>query len=101
MHSHSYAGRTSYNDGHWHNYQGMTSRDPDVPGHIHHMTGCTSCDDGHFHNYKSATGPAIYVGDKHYHMYCGVTEVADRHVHCYGPEKTSYYHRMCHKQCYP
>jgi len=95
MHSHSYAGKTSYNDGHWHNYKGMTSRAPDVPGHVHYMAGCTSYDDGHDHRYRSTTGPAIYVGGKHYHMYCGVTEVADRHVHCYGVAKTSYYQPCC------
>ncbi|WP_422691252.1 YmaF family protein [Clostridium thermosuccinogenes] len=60
MHSHSFSGYTSYNNGHRHYYMGMTSISPDVPGHIHYMAGYTSFDDGHTHAYRSATGPAIY-----------------------------------------
>ncbi len=93
MHSHSFAGRTSFNDGHTHDYQGVTSSVKDFPGHTHIMSGETSLDDGHTHLYRSSTGPAIYVGDKHYHMYSGVTLVADRHTHDYRGA-TSFYNGM-------
>jgi len=96
MHSHSYSGKTSYNNGHWHYYRGMTSSNPDVPGHIHYMAGFTSFDDGHVHGYRSATGPAIYIGGKHYHAYRGITEVARWHTHNYDG-KTSYYYGMYYK----
>jgi len=83
MHFHYYLGNTSYNDGHRHRYQGMTSIDNDVLGHVHEMAGITSFEDGHTHNYKSVTGPAIYANGMHYHMYRGETSVADRHIHNY------------------
>ncbi|HHV59121.1 MAG TPA: hypothetical protein GXX49_02250 [Clostridiaceae bacterium] len=95
MHTHYFAGKTSYNDDHWHNYKGETSRDPDVPNHTHRMSGHTSCDDGHTHEYCSVTGPAIYVDGKHYHMYCGVTKVADRHVHSYDAATSFYFPPLC------
>jgi len=61
MHSHYYLGKTTIDDRHWHNYEGVTSCDPDEPGHIHYMNGKTSLEDGHVHEYRNATGPAIYV----------------------------------------
>jgi len=100
MHSHFYAGKTSYNDGHWHDYRGNTSSDPDVLGHVHYMSGSTSIDDGHSHEYSSATGPAIYFNGKHYHMYYGTTEVADRHTHNYSGS-TSIYYRDYYMRCPP
>jgi hypothetical protein len=98
MHSHFYVGKTSYNDGHWHDYKGTTSSDPDIAGHVHYMSGSTSVDDGHSHGYRSATGPAIYLDGKHYHMYCGVTEIADQHTHTYNAS-TSIYHTDYYKKC--
>ena len=56
MHSHYYLGKTTIDDRHWHNYEGMTSCDPNEPGHIHYMSGKTSMDDGHVHEYHNATG---------------------------------------------
>lgn len=91
MHSHYYLGKTTIDDHHWHNYEGMTSCDPDEPGHVHHMSGKTSVEDGHSHEYHNVTGPAIYVGGKHYHMYCGITEEADGHVHKYEDATHKYY----------
>ncbi|PNT92270.1 YmaF family protein [Clostridium thermosuccinogenes] len=91
MHSHSFSGYTSYNNGHRHYYMGMTSISPDVPGHIHYMAGYTSFDDGHTHAYRSATGPAIYIGSMHYHGYRGTTGIADRHTHNYDGRTSSYY----------
>jgi len=100
MHSHFYAGKTSYNDAHWHNYCGMTSCDPSTPGHIHYITGQTSYDDGHVHRYCIATGPAIYVGGHHYHMYCGLTEASEGHVHCMD-NATWVYNDIYYKKCPP
>jgi len=91
MHSHYYLGKTTIDDRHWHNYEGVTSCDPDEPGHIHYMNGKTSLEDGHVHEYRNATGPAIYVGGKHYHMYCAITKVADGHVHKYEDATHKYY----------
>jgi len=34
LHSHSFNGRTTFNDGHIHEYFGVTSFNPDVPGHV-------------------------------------------------------------------
>jgi hypothetical protein len=55
------------------------------------MSGKTSLADGHVHEYRNATGPAIYVGGKHYHMYCAITKVADGHVHKYEDATHKYY----------
>jgi len=98
MHSHFYLGKTSIDDGHWHDYIGMTSMDPDDPGHIHYMAGHTSYEDGHVHDYKNATGPAIYVEGKHYHMYSGITGMADGHVHIYE-DATDKYHDAYYTKC--
>ena len=91
MHSHYYLGKTTIDDRHLHNYEGVTSCDPDEPGHIHYMNGKTSLEDGHVHEYRNATGPAIYVGGKHYHMYCAITKEADGHVHKYEDATHKYY----------
>lgn len=100
MHSHYYLGKTTIDDGHWHNYEGMTSCDPSEPGHIHYMDGKTSLNDGHVHDYHNPTGPAIYIGGKHYHMYCAITSVADGHVHKYE-DSTDMYNDEYFKKCPP
>jgi hypothetical protein len=81
MHSHKYANPTSYDDGHSHHYRGVTSLNPDVPGHIHYMSGYTTYEDGHVHRYVLATSPGIYMNGKHYHNYYGVTSFEDGHRH--------------------
>lgn len=100
MHSHYYLGKTTIDNGHWHNYMGMTSCADDDPDHIHHMEGKTSLDDGHIHDYNNKTGPAIYIAGKHYHMYCGITQEADGHVHKYE-DSTDSYADMYYKECPP
>jgi|LSQX01.1.fsa_nt_gb hypothetical protein len=100
MHSHYYLGKTTIDDGHWHNYEGMTSCDANTPNHIHYMDGKTSLDCDHSHDYHNATGPAIYIGGKHYHMYCAITKVADGHVHKYE-DATDKYSDSFYKKCPP
>lgn len=100
MHSHYFLGKTSYDDDHWHNYEGMTSMDPSDPGHIHQMGGQTSLNDEHVHHYQNLTSPAIYINGKHYHMYCGVTDMADQHVHSYEAA-TDTYHDAYYEKCPP
>jgi hypothetical protein len=90
LHSHNYGGRTSFNDGHIHEYMGQTSVNPDYRNHIHYMEGETSFNDGHEHYYAISTGPAIYVDGGHYHNYFGYTRVADRHIHRFGGRTSIY-----------
>jgi len=61
MHSHRFMGRTTFNDGHVHGYSGMTSLNPNIPGHMHYITGETTFEDGHIHRYSLQTGPSITV----------------------------------------
>ncbi|MEL7656180.1 MAG: YmaF family protein [Bacillota bacterium] len=81
MHSHYFEGTTSIDDGHQHQYSGVSSSDPDITGHIHFMEGDTTMNDGHSHHYRIQTGPAIYVPGGHYHYYQGETYIADMHAH--------------------
>lgn len=81
LHSHGFAGGTSFADGHAHQYMGVTSLDMDYPGHVHLMADNTSFVDGHLHAFRLVTSPAIYFAGGHYHLYRGATEVADRHTH--------------------
>lgn len=87
MHTHEYITTTTYDDGHNHNMMGVTTEDPDTPGHIHCLAGQTSLEDGHVHNYKSYTLPAFYdIHGDHYHLYNGLTDTPDGHVHGYIPD---------------
>jgi len=81
LHSHFYNGRTTLNDGHVHRYSGVTSSDPDVPGHIHYMVGETTFDDGHIHRYTLQTSPGIAVDGGHTHYYQASTSFEDGHIH--------------------
>ncbi|HOQ01257.1 MAG TPA: YmaF family protein [Acetivibrio clariflavus] len=81
MHSHRFMGRTTFNDGHVHGYSGMTSQNPDIPGHMHYITGETTFEDGHIHRYSLQTGPSIPVYGGHIHYYQAATSFNDGHVH--------------------
>jgi len=59
LHSHRFMGRTTFNDGHIHEYSGITSVNLNSPGHIHYMAGETTFEDGHIHRYSLQTGPSI------------------------------------------
>jgi hypothetical protein len=81
LHSHSFRGRTTFNDGHTHGYTGITSLSPDVRGHVHFITGATTFNDGHIHRYALYTSREIPVAGGHTHFYQAATSFNDRHVH--------------------
>ncbi|WP_024834731.1 YmaF family protein [Ruminiclostridium josui] len=80
LHSHSFAGKTSNNKGHVHQYSGNTNETSDQIGHIHYIEGSTTLEDGHVHHYRIATSPAIYVYGGHYHVYMGNADFTKNHV---------------------
>lgn len=84
MHTHYYRGETSYEDGHRHNYSGMTSPAPDTPGHTHMISDRTSMNDRHTHRFSFSTGPAREYRGGHVHHYAGVAQFNDGHIHTMG-----------------
>ena len=81
MHSHYHLAKTTSTTG-----TGIPTKDDKLrsnePGHVHHMVGRPRLTTGMYTN--TAMSPdRLYVGGKHYHMYCAVTKVADGHVHKY------------------
>ncbi|ADU74072.1 MAG TPA: hypothetical protein DEF39_13355 [Hungateiclostridium thermocellum] len=81
LHSHRFMGRTTFNDGHIHEYSGITSVNLNSPGHIHYMAGETTFEDGHIHRYSLQTGPSIPVSGGHIHYYYTATSFEDGHIH--------------------
>lgn len=81
LHSHGFRGRTTFSDGHTHEYSGITSMNPDIPGHVHYMAGVTAFNDGHVHRYSLYTSPEIQVDRGHTHYYRAATSFEDGHVH--------------------
>lgn len=81
MHTHYYMGETSYNDGHIHNYRGITSPSPNYPNHTHLLMGDTTVNDRHLHEYRISTNRQIETRDGHYHEYSGDTDYAQGHDH--------------------
>ncbi|KIL40951.1 hypothetical protein SD70_09955 [Gordoniibacillus kamchatkensis] len=86
VHVHPFAGTTSFDVGHDHQYAGMTEPAPSGVPHVHAYYAHTSFDDGHSHIIKGTTGPAIDLpGGGHVHHFEGYTTVNGRtpHTHMY------------------
>lgn len=82
QHSHSYAGTTTYADGHVHHYGSVTTKAPSGVPHTHDMKGTTTFNHGHAHRYSTRTGPSIQLPDgRHYHYFQTRVELADGHIH--------------------
>ena len=76
LHTHRFIGLTTYVSGHNHVFSGVTSANPDTPGHVHTMRGGTTYDAGHDHAYGLTTGPAVDVGTGHLHNFAAETSTA-------------------------
>ena len=86
LHVHQFAGTTSFNVGHSHDYAGTTA--PALSGvpHTHDYFATTTFDAGHSHIIKGTTGPAIPIpGGGHIHRFEGITTVngSTPHTHSY------------------
>jgi len=87
VHVHAFAGRTSFNDGHTHDYSSWTAPAPTGVPHVHGYNTVTSLDQGHTHIIQGTTGPAIALpGGGHYHMFEGHTTISGTrpHSHAYS-----------------
>lgn len=58
-HSHYYSGITSFENGHIHGYEGITTLAPTGVPHVHYIQGITTYDDGHVHTYWLTTIQAL------------------------------------------
>ena len=90
VHTHGFEGPTTINDNHRHFYEGISSADPNIPGHVHNITATTTFADGHRHSFSVNTAPAIPVRQGHIHPYMGTTTFDDGHVHYF--KAVSYTH---------
>ncbi|MDB5084076.1 MAG: hypothetical protein JWN30_962 [Bacilli bacterium] len=87
LHTHGFAGITSFDVGHRHHYAGMTSPAPSRVQHTHHYSTVTTLNDGHTHFISGVTGPAIPVpSGGHIHLFEGVSTINGRtpHRHSYS-----------------
>jgi hypothetical protein len=83
VHSHPF-GTTSVDQGHSHQYAGMTEPAPTGVQHVHGYFARTSFDDGHTHLIRGTTGPSIPLpGGGHYHYFEGYTTVDGRYPHAH------------------
>lgn len=89
LHVHQFAGITSFDAGHSHNYSGTTASAPSGVQHTHEYYATTTFNDGHSHIIKGITGPAIPLpGGGHIHRFEGTTTLNGTmpHVHNYRGE---------------
>jgi hypothetical protein len=87
VHVHPFAGTTSFDVGHNHQYVGLTEPAPSGIPHVHVYYANTSFDEGHRHMISGTTGPAIDVpGGGHIHHFEGYTTVngTTPHSHMYS-----------------
>lgn len=85
-HVHAFSGVTSYDDGHVHEYAGMTAPAPTGVPHVHQYYTITTVNNGHTHVIQGVTGPAIDVpGGGHIHYFEGFSTVngINPHTHYY------------------
>ncbi|WP_081756755.1 YmaF family protein [Gorillibacterium massiliense] len=85
-HVHPFSGDTSFDDGHCHQYAGVTEPAPTGVPHVHRYCTITTVNHGHTHVIEGVTGPAIDVPDGgHIHCFEGFTTVNGMrpHAHCY------------------
>lgn len=86
VHVHEFAGITSYDVGHRHDYMGTTSPSPSGPHHTHGYHVMTTYNAGHTHLIQGVTGPPIPLASGgHIHMFEGTTTMNGSipHVHHY------------------
>lgn len=87
LHVHPFAGKTSFDVGHYHHYAGRTEPALSDVQHVHNYYVETSFDAQHAHLIKGTTGPAIPLPNGgHYHYFEGSTTVNGKipHSHRYG-----------------
>ncbi|MBB6734549.1 YmaF family protein [Cohnella zeiphila] len=85
VHVHAFAGVTSVNDGHSHQYSSWTAPAPTGVPHVHDYRTITSLNQGHTHVIQGTTGPAISLpGGGHYHLFQGFTTVNGSHPHSHA-----------------
>lgn len=85
VHFHSFAGVTSVNDGHSHNYFGVTAYAPTGVPHVHEYQTETSFNEGHTHFIRGVTSGSVELPDGgHFHYFEGVTTISGRHRHAHS-----------------
>ncbi len=85
VHAHAFGGVTSYDDGHAHQYAGLTAPAPSGVPHVHEYYAETSFNDGHTHIICGTTGDAVPLpGGGHIHYFQGFTTVNGRHPHAHA-----------------
>jgi hypothetical protein len=92
VHVHPFAGITSFDVGHSHQYAGVTEPAPSGVQHVHGYYAVTSFDDGHTHVIRGTTGPAIPLpGGGHVHYFEGYTTVSgvQPHAHMYSGQTSN------------
>ncbi len=81
-HVHQFGGVTSYDDGHVHEYAGVTEAAPTGVPHVHRYHTATSVNHGHTHVIQGVTGPAIDLPEGgHIHYFEGFTTVNGMRPH--------------------
>jgi hypothetical protein len=84
VHVHPFAGITSVDDGHNHQYAGMTEPAPSGVQHVHNYYTETSFNDGHTHIINGTTGPSVLLPNGgHYHYFQGCTTINGMHPHAH------------------
>lgn len=82
VHTHAFSGMTSFDDGHSHNYSGMTEPAQTGVNHVHQYYTMTTISDGHYHIIRGTTGPAVALPNGgHIHYFEGYTTVNGMHPH--------------------
>jgi hypothetical protein len=85
VHVHSFAGITSFDIGHNHEYAGITAPAPSGVPHVHEYHTETTFNDGHTHFIRGTTGDAIPIpGGGHYHFFEGFTTINGSHPHAHA-----------------
>ncbi|MCC3373647.1 YmaF family protein [Cohnella sp. REN36] len=84
-HAHAFAGITSFDVGHSHEYAGVTAPAPTGVPHVHEYQAETTFNDGHTHFIRGTTGGAVDLpGGGHIHYFEGYTTVNGRHPHSHA-----------------
>lgn len=81
LHTHSFDDRTSKSVGHFHEFSGVTTKNPDFGGHVHYMSGYTTESNNHVHYYSIITSPDMEVEGGHMHYFQCITTIDDGHYH--------------------
>jgi hypothetical protein len=87
VHVHEFAGVTSFDAGHHHQYAGVTEPAPNEVQHVHQYYTVTTFDNQHKHEIQGVTGPAIAIpGGGHIHYFEGYTTINGNppHTHTYA-----------------